>query len=245
MVNAYAMPYPDHQGGGISYGGYGDYVRAPAHFCIPIPEGLNSADAAPMLCAGITVFSPLRRNGVGPSTRVGIIGVGGLGHFGILFAAALGARDVVAISRTTAKKSDALAMGATRFIATDDEPGWAEAHAASLDLIVCAVSSPNMPLNGYLRLLAHGGLFVQVGSPEDDLPGFSPFSLMTKNAKIGGSCIGPPWEIEEMLKFAAEKKIKPWIELRSLKDANQVLVDMEKGKARYRYVLVNEKHAKA
>lgn len=245
MVNAYAMPYPEHQGGGISYGGYADYVRAPAHFCIRIPDALASTDAAPMLCAGITVFSPLRRYGAGPATRVGIVGVGGLGHFGILFAAALGACEVVAISRTSAKRADALAMGATGFVATDEDPRWPDTHRASLDLIVCTVSDPRMPLNGYLALLAHGAIFVQVGSPEGDLPSFSPFAFITKDAKLAGSCIGPPWEIEEMLRFAAEKNVKPWIQLRSLKDANQVVVDMEKGRARYRYVLVNEKHANA
>lgn len=240
MVNAYAARYPDDIGGGVSYGGFGDYVRAPGHFCVRIPEGLESADAAPMLCAGITVYSPLKRHGCGPKMRVGIVGVGGLGHFGILFAKAMGARSVTAISRTATKKGDAMDMGASGFIPTDEEKDWEIKHAKSLDLIVSTVSSPEMPLNGYLQLLANRGQFIQVGSPEDHLPGFNAFALITKDVRIGGSCIGPPWEIKEMLEFAATHNIKPWVEKRSLKDANQALMDMEMGKARYRYVLVNE-----
>jgi alcohol dehydrogenase (NADP+) len=240
FVQTYSCPYPN---GELSMGGYADYSRAPGHFVIPIPEGLDSADAAPMLCAGITTYSPLKRNGCGPGKRVGIIGVGGLGHFGLLFAKALGASKVVAISRTSTKKEDATKMGADHFIATDESKDWMTKNAGTLDLIVSTVSSPKMPLGDYLSLLATHGTFIQVGSPEDHLPGFSAFTLMTKSAKLGGSVIGPPREIAEMLKFAAEKKVKPWIQERSMKDANQTVVDMDAGDARYRFVLVHDEHA--
>ena len=130
-----------HLNGGKSYGGYSLYNRTPSNFVIKIPDSIPSAEAAPMLCGGVTVYSPLKHNGCGPGKRVGIIGVGGLGHFGVLFAKAMGADKVVAISRKGSKSADSLKMGADTYIATDDEPDWATKYARSLDLIVCTVSS--------------------------------------------------------------------------------------------------------
>lgn len=134
-------------------------------------------------------------------------------------------------------------IGADKYIATNDDKDWATPHARSLDLIVSTVSSPNMPLEQYLMLLRTNGAFIQVGAPEDSLPGFNAFSLIAKGCKIGGSAIGAPHEIEEMLELTAKKGVKPWIEKRPMKDANKVVIDMNDGKARYRYVLVNEAHA--
>lgn len=190
----------------------------------------------------ITVFSPLVKNGAGPGKRVGIVGLGGLGHFGVLFAKALGCSKVVAISRSRSKEKDALAMGADTYIATSEDEKWDRKHSRSLDLIVSTVSSPDMPLSRYLRLLRTNGQFIQVGAPEDNLPSIPAFTLIVKGCKIGGSQIGSPKEIEEMLRFAVEKGVKPWVQVRGMKEANQTVVDMEEGKARYRYVLVNEDH---
>jgi alcohol dehydrogenase (NADP+) len=159
MTGTYNGKYPD---GSKSYGGYADYCRAPGHFAIKIPDELTLAEAAPMLCGGITVYNPLVHNGAGPGKRVGIVGVGGLGHFGLLWAKALGCKEVVAISRTHSKEADAKKMGADRFIATEDE-GWAKKNGKSLDLIVSTVSSPKMPLSEYLSLLRTNGQFIQVG----------------------------------------------------------------------------------
>ena len=130
-----------YMNGGKSYGGYSKYNRVPAHFAIKIPDGLPPAAAAPMMCGGITVYSPLRRYGCGPGKKVGVIGVGGLGHFAILFARALGADQVVAISRRASKREDALKLGADKYIATEDEPNWAKENAKSLDLIISTISS--------------------------------------------------------------------------------------------------------
>ncbi|UPX11432.1 Alcohol dehydrogenase (NADP(+)) [Ascochyta rabiei] len=236
MVGTYNGKYPD---GSFSMGGYANYARVPAHFTIKIPAGLRSEDAAPMMCGGITVYSPLKKNGAGPGKRVGIVGLGGLGHFGVLFAKALGCEKVVAISRRRNKEKDAREMGATDYIATSEDEKWARKHSQSLDLIISTVSSPDMPLESYLRLLRTNGTFIQVGAPEDKLPRFGAYSLIQKGVKIGGSNIGSPKDIEEMLQFAAEKGVKPWVEQRNMKDANKSVVDMEDGKARYRYVLVN------
>lgn len=240
MIGTYNGKYSD---GSKSYGGYSDYCRAPSHFVLKIPDAIPSEEAAPMLCGGITVFAPLKKNGCGPGKKVGIVGVGGLGHFGILYAKALGADSVTAISRSAAKKEDAMKIGADKYIATNDDKDWATHHARSLDLIVSTVSSPNMPLEQYLMLLRTNGTFIQVGAPEDRLPAFNAFSLIAKGCKIGGSAIGAPHEIEEMLELTAKKSVKPWIQKRPLKDANNVVLDMDAGKARYRYVLVNEAHA--
>ncbi|KKK16707.1 hypothetical protein P175DRAFT_0496200 [Aspergillus ochraceoroseus IBT 24754] len=228
-----------HLNGDKSYGGYALYNRSTAHFVVKIPDAIPSADAAPMLCGGATLYSPLKHNQCGPGKRVGIIGLGGLGHFGVLFAKAMGADKVVAISRKAAKSADALKMGADLYIATDDEPDWATKYARTLDIIVCTVSSSKMPMAEYIGLLATDGSFVQVGLPDDGVLN-APIPHLRRRLRIGGSFIGSPDDIREMLALAAEKGLKPWIEEVPMKDANKAIVDMENGKARYRYVLVNE-----
>lgn len=160
-ANTYAGKHPN--GEGPTMGGYADYNRSHSRFVFRIPDGLPSEYAAPMMCGGITLYSPLKDNGCGPGKRVGIVGVGGLGHFGVLFAKALGADRVVGISRKEDKRESVLALGADDYIATEDDKDWASKHMHSLDLIVCTVSSAHMPLTGYLKLLATKGAFIQVG----------------------------------------------------------------------------------
>ena len=225
-------------------GGYANYWRGHSHFVFKIPDAIPSDIAAPMLCGGITAFAPLTQNGAGPGKRVGIIGLGGLGHFGVLGAKALRCDKVVVISRSGTKREDAMKMGADDFIATDEDKNWYRKHKSSLDLIVCTVSSPNMPFEQYLRLLRVNGLFILVGAPEDKIPGFGAFSLLGKGVKVGGSSIGSPKEIRQMLDLFAEKGVRTWNNNMPMKQANTAIVDMEAGKARYRIVLVNEENAK-
>ncbi|KAF1351375.1 putative NADP-dependent alcohol dehydrogenase C 2 [Delphinella strobiligena] len=240
MVGTYNAQYKEPKSG-KSMGGYATYNRTPSRFVIKIPDGVDSADAAPMMCGGVTVYSPLRQNGCGPGKKVGIVGVGGLGHFGVLFAKALGADEVVGISRKADKREEVLKLGADRYIATDDDKNWATENARSLDLIISTVSSDKMPMTEYLSLLKFRGDLIQVGAPDGgNLPPINAFTLVMGGIKIGGSLIGTPAEIEEMLQLAADKKIKPVIQKRPMKDANQAIKDMDAGKARYRYVLVNE-----
>lgn len=175
------------------------------------------------------------------SAQVGIVGVGGLGHFGVLFAKALGADEVVGISRKASKRDEVLKLGADRYIATDDDEDWANKNRRSLDLLVSTVSSAKMPLDGYLSLLKTKGTLIQVGAPDaGELPNVNAFTLIFNGIKLGGSAIGSPHEITDMLQLAADKKIHPWIEKRSMEEANKTVVDMDAGKARYRYVLCNE-----
>jgi alcohol dehydrogenase (NADP+) len=136
-VSTYGSKYPS---GAVSQGGYANYHRCPSHFVFKIPDGLPSAEAAPMLCGGITMYSPLKNFGCGPGKKVGIVGVGGLGHFGIMFAKALGADWVVGISRKTDKREDVLKMGADLYVATDDDKGELRTFCASRCYVLANMS---------------------------------------------------------------------------------------------------------
>ncbi|KAF2274228.1 putative zinc-binding alcohol dehydrogenase [Westerdykella ornata] len=237
MIGTYNGKYPN---GGKSYGGYATYNRAPSRFVIKIPDEIPSHLAAPMLCAGATTYVPLKNNGCGPGKRVGIIGLGGLGHFALLWAKALGADYIVVIGRNSNKKDDALKLGADKYVATNDEENWVKENSRSVDLLVSSASSSKMPISDYLSLLRVGGTLIQLGVPEDGPLSVPARSLIRTGVNIGGSLIGSPSEIREMFDLAARKQVKPWVQERPMKDANQAIVDMEEGKARYRYVLVNE-----
>lgn len=205
-----------------------------------IPEGLASEDASVMLCAGATVYEPLKEAGAGAETRVGIIGVGGLGHLGVLFAKAMGCRRVVAFSRRKEKERDAWSLGADEYVATAEQEGWEEKYGSSLDLIVCTVSDPRMPLQGYLGLLRPKGRFCQVGIPEEPLPQLDAMTLVLNGTSLSFSDSASPGNIREMLELAAKKGIKAWTQVRPMREVNEAVRDMEEGKARFRYVLVNE-----
>lgn len=235
FVQTYGSKYKD---GKTAQGGYAKYWRGNSHFVFKIPDAVPSEMAAPMLCGGVTTYAPLKRHGCGPGKKVGVVGIGGLGHFALLWAKALGADKVVAISRSRTKEDDARKLGADEFIATSED-GWDSKNAASLDLIISTVSSPKMPLQGYIGLLGFRGTFVQLGLPEDPLPSFAAAALIMKEVKMTGSLVGSPGEIEEMLKLASDKKVKAWIQERPMKDANQTIKDFEAGKPRYRFCLVN------
>ncbi|KAM3501161.1 hypothetical protein MY10362_005778 [Beauveria mimosiformis] len=235
-VNTYGSK---HYNGDNSYGGYALYHRAASHFVFKIPDGLAPEYAAPMLCGGVTVYSPLRHWGVGPGKKVAVAGVGGLGHFAVIFAKALGADEVVGISRKASKRDEALALGCDDYIATEDDKEWSQHNARRFDVIISTVSSAKMPIGDYMNTLALNGSMVQVGAPEEPLP-VPIFPLITGRRSLAGSAIGSPKVIREMLEFAAKNNVKPFIEKRPMSDANQAIVDMEAGKARFRYVLVNE-----
>ncbi|ROT35152.1 GroES-like protein [Sodiomyces alkalinus F11] len=226
--------------GSKAYGGYARYWRGPASFVFKIPGAIPSEIAAPLLCGGLTVYAPLTDNGAGPGKRVGIAGFGGLGHLGVLFAKALGCEKVVAISRSASKREDALRMGADEYIATADDEQWHTKHARSLDLIISTISGADFPLDKYLSLLDVKGNLIQVGAPEDPMPSFSAFSLLVGDRKVGGSTIGSRKQAREMLELAAKTNLRAWVQVRPMSEANQVVVDMDKGNARYRYVLQNE-----
>lgn len=188
-----------------------------------------------MLCAGLTVYSPLVRSHVGLGTRVGVVGIGGLGHFAVMFAAALGA-EVTAISHTSSKERDTKKMGATRFLATG-KPGWSRGQERSLDLIICTSFAREMPMEEYISLLDIGGTLIYVGIPEGRLPALPPTLMIGNNSALRGSNTGSKKEALAMLELAAKAGVKSWIELMPMDKCVEALEKVENGDARYRIVL--------
>ncbi|KAK9897902.1 putative alcohol dehydrogenase [Cystobasidium minutum MCA 4210] len=243
IVWSFGAPY--HRGnagkqGATAKGGFSKYWRGPSRFAIPIPDGIDPAEAGPLMCGGITVYSPLMHYGAGTTRKkVGVIGVGGLGHMAILFAKAMGA-EVTAISRSESKKADAEKLGATGYIATgNDVAAAAEANACSLDLIICTINPEEFKeLGDYLKLLKPYGHIVLVGIVPKPLV-LQSFQFIWSGAAVAGSTIGSPQELKEMLEFAAKHKIHPWIQKYNMDDINKALPDFKAGKPRYRFVLVN------
>lgn len=241
LVSTIGGPYQRKPVHGLrSFGGFAKAWRGPGALAIPVPEGVDPASAGPLFCGGITVFTPLRKWGAGKERkRVGVVGIGGLGHMAVMFAKAMGA-EVTAISRSDRKKADAEKLGASHFIATGSDTGKAcEQHQGKLDLIICTINPDKLPVEEYLQLLAPDGVFVIVGIPSENL-NFSGLPLVIKNAAVAGSHIGSPDEIQYMLRFAAEKKIKPWTQKYNMDDINKALKDFNAGKPEFRFVLVNE-----
>ena len=200
---------------------------------------LTHLDAAPMLCAGITSWAPLKRHNAGPGKSVGIIGVGGIGHFALIWAKALKCDKVVAISRNSLKKNDALnELGADEFIAMAEDTDWATKNAGSLDIILSTSDSADMPMKDLLGLLRLDGTFVAVGASIDSLRDINTYTLIAGMLRIEGSFWGSYKEVEEMFEFAAAQNIRPKIQKYAMAEANEVLVNQCKGKAKYKYVLV-------
>lgn len=225
-------------------GGYASHSIANEMFVFPIPEDLPSNIAAPLLCAGLTTYSPLVR-GLGKDAKgktVGVIGIGGLGHLAIQFAAALGA-EVVAFSRSNAKKEEALKMGATSFIATGEEKTWPSTNADRFDFILnCGSGVDGMDLNEYLSVLKVDAKFVSVGLPPvGNSFSVSPFSFLGQGSSFGATCLGSKKEAIEMLALAAEGKVKPWIQEYPIGSEGiaKAFESLEDGTARYRCVLTD------
>lgn len=236
ILNTYGSVWPET--GIVSQGGYSSHVRTHQQWVFPIPDQLETNLAAPMLCAGITAFSPLARNGAGPGKKVGIVGLGGIGHYGIMFAKALGA-ETWAISRTRAKEADARKLGADGFIATQED-GWEKAHRFSFDLIVnCASSSKDFDLAKYLSMMDVHGRWVSVGLPEEEGQIIKAQNLIQNGVLIGASHLGSRREMLQMLQLAADKGLKSWVEEIEIGAENlaTVMNRMKKNDVRYRFTL--------
>ncbi|CAI4897179.1 AHL_G0043900.mRNA.1.CDS.1 [Saccharomyces cerevisiae] len=230
-------PYKD---GYIAQGGFASHIRVHEHFAIPIPKNIPSPLAAPLLCGGITVFSPLSRNGCGPGKKVGIIGVGGIGHMGILLAKAMGA-EVYAFSRGQSKKEDSLKLGADHYIATSEDENWSEKYFNTLDLIViCSSSLTGVDLDKVVNVMKIGGSIVSIAAPDaSERLVLQPLGLM--GVSISSSGVGSRKEIEELLKLVSEKDIKIWVEELPISEegVNEAFTRMEKGDVKYRFTLVD------
>lgn len=193
-----------------------------------------------MLCAGLTAYSPLVRNGCGPGKKVGIVGLGGIGHFGLLFAKALGA-EVWVISRSHAKEADALKMGADGFLATSDK-GWQLPHVMTFDLIINTANSfEGFDLDAYLSLLDVHAKWVNVGLPEGDGIKVRSQTFLSNGCFFGTSHLGSRRETLEMLQLAADKGIRTWVEEVPINAQNlaKTLKRLEANDVRYRFCLVD------
>ena len=214
-------------------GGYSKHLVVREEFCLRVPEGLDLARAAPLLCAGITTWSPLRTWQVGPGSRVAVIGLGGLGHMAVKLAVGLGA-DVTVLSRSRDKEADALALGAHRLLASSDTESMRKA-SSSFDLIIDTVPVQHS-LKPYLPLLDVDGTLVLVGQigPLDEL---STVPLLFGRRRIAGSPIGGIRETQELLDFCAAKNILPDCEMIRMDEINHAFERMEKADVRYRFVI--------
>ena len=216
-------------------GGYADAIRVNSKFAIPVPEGMDSENVAPLLCGGITVYSPLKNWLARPSSRVGVVGIGGLGHMGLQFARAFGC-EVTAFSTSKDKEAEARELGAHNFVNTR-ENGEIKKAAGSLDLILSTVSA-DQDFQSFIAMLRPKGTMVVLGASPSPMQ-ISAFSLIGGQKAIAGSPSGSPRDLYEMLDVAARHKVKAITEKFAMKDANKAVEKVKKNQVRYRAVLAN------
>ena len=223
--------FPDKHLGGVTYGGYSDSIVVKEHFVLRVPANLDLAGAAPLLCAGITTYSPLRRWGVTKGQKVGVVGLGGLGHMGVKFAHALGAHTVV-FTTSPSKKDDALRLGADEVVLSKDANEMAR-HAGSFDFILDAVAAPH-DINAYINMLARDGNITMVGAPDKPLP-VGVFGLIMRRRSFSGSCIGSIAETQEMLDFCSDHNIVADVEVIPIQKVNEAYERLLKSDVKYRF----------
>jgi uncharacterized zinc-type alcohol dehydrogenase-like protein len=225
---------PDKRSGGVTYGGYSTSIVVDDHFVLRMPDNLDPAAAAPLLCAGITTYSPLREWGVGKGHKVGVVGLGGLGHMGVKFAHAMGAH-VVLFTTSPGKTQDALRLGADEVVVSRDEDAMA-VHAGTFHFILNTVAAPHN-LDAFLTLLRRDGTMTLVGAPAEPHPSPTVFNLIFKRRRLAGSLIGGIAETQEMLDFCAEHGIVSDIELIPIHQINEAWDRMVKSDVKYRFVI--------
>ena len=219
--------------GNITFGGYSDHIVADEAFVLKVPAGLDPAGAAPLLCAGITTYSPLRHWGAGPGKKIGVIGLGGLGHMALKFSHAFGAQTVQ-FTTSAGKIADAKKLGADEVILTRED-GWEKAHAGSFDFILDCVSAKH-DVTPYLGLLKRDGTLCTVGIPSEPVA-IHAFSVAMGRKSFAGSAIGGIKETQEMLDFCGKHNIVSDIEMTSFAKIDEAWERVIKGDVKYRFVL--------
>jgi len=222
---------PDKHLGGVTHGGYSESIVVDERFVLRVPANLDPAGAAPLLCAGITTYSPMRHWGVAAGQKVGVVGLGGLGHMGVKFAKALGAH-VVVFTTSPGKREDALRLGADEVVLSTD-PGEMQKHAGSFDFILDTVSADH-DLDAYLALLTLDGTITLVGAPPKPLS-VSAFSLIMGRRSVSGSNIGGIAETQEMLDFCGEHGITADVEVIPIQQVNEAYERLLKSDVKYRF----------
>ncbi len=222
---------PDKRLGGVTYGGYSESIVVDQRFVLHVPANLDLAGAAPLLCAGITTYSPMRHWGVGKGKKVGVVGLGGLGHMAVKFAHAMGAH-VVVFTTSPNKKDDALRLGADEVVVSRNA-GEMQKHAASFDFILDAVSADH-DINAFIQLLRRDGNITMVGAPDKPLP-VSVFGLIFKRRSFSGSPIGGIPETQEMLDFCGQHNITADVEVIPIQKVNEAYDRLAKADVKYRF----------
>ncbi len=223
--------FPDKHTGGVTYGGYSDSIVVDERFVLHVPSTLDLAGAAPLLCAGITTYSPMRHWGVNRGKKVGVVGLGGLGHMGVKFAHALGAHTVV-FTTSPGKKDDALRLGADEVVVSRNADEMKK-HTGSFDFILDAVSADH-DINALISLLRRDGNFTMVGAPEKPLP-VAVFGLIMARRSFSGSLIGGMPETQEMLDFCAQHNITSDVEVIPIQKINEAYERLVKSDVKYRF----------
>jgi len=232
----FTMTYgsPDAAMGGFTYGGYSNAMTVDQDFVVRIPEGLDMAGAAPLLCAGITTYSPLKHWKVGKGSKVGVVGIGGLGHMAVKIAAAMGA-EVTVFSRSTDKAADAKRLGAAHVVVSTDETQMTAA-AGTLDFIVNTVAAPHN-LDAYMNTLTRDGTMCLVGIPDKPHDSPSVMGMVFGRKSLAGSLIGGIKETQEMLDFCGKHGIVSDVEMIKMSEINDAYERMLKSDVKYRFVI--------
>ncbi|NRO95052.1 alcohol dehydrogenase catalytic domain-containing protein [Paraburkholderia sp. NMBU_R16] len=224
----------DRVTGETTYGGYSTNLVVDEAFVLRVPDNLDPAAVAPLLCAGITTYSPLRTWGASPGKKVGIVGLGGLGHMGVKLAHAMGAH-VVLFTTSASKVEDGKRLGADEVVISKDPEAMAK-HANSFDLLINTVAAQH-DLNPFIALLKRDGTMTLVGAPEHDHPSPQVFSLIMKRRRLAGSLIGGIAETQEMLDFCGQHGITSDIEMIPMQQINEAYGRMLKSDVKYRFVI--------
>jgi len=224
----------DRVTGETTYGGYSTNLVVDEAFVLRVPDNLDPAAVAPLLCAGITTYSPLRTWGIGPGKKVGIVGLGGLGHMGVKLAHAMGAH-VVLFTTSASKVEDGKRLGADEVVISKDPEAMAK-HANSFDLLINTVAAQH-DLNPFIALLKRDGTMTLVGAPEHDHPSPQVFNLIMKRRRLAGSLIGGIAETQEMLDFCGQHGITSDIEMIPMQKINEAYSRMLKSDVKYRFVI--------
>jgi uncharacterized zinc-type alcohol dehydrogenase-like protein len=219
--------------GGVTYGGYSQSIVVDEAFVLRMPQGLDPSGAAPLLCAGITTYSPMRHWNVRKGQKVGVVGLGGLGHMAIKFGKAFGAH-VVLLTTSPNKATDARRLGADEVVVSKNEAEMGK-HKESFDFILDTASAPH-DLNAYLQLVKRDGTLALVGAPEKPAP-LKAFNLLFRRRQLAGSIIGGIRETQEMLDFCGERNITSDIELIPIQQINQAYERLLRGDVQYRFVI--------
>lgn len=222
---------PDKHLGGMTYGGYSDSIVVDERFVLRVPSNLNLAGTAPLLCAGITTYSPMRHWGIGKGKKVGIVGLGGLGHMGVKFAHVLGAHTVV-FTTSSSKKEDAIRLGADEVVISHNADEMKK-HVGSFDFILDTISADH-DINAYINLLGRDGNLTLVGAPAKPL-GISAFGLIMGRRSLSGSIIGGIAETQEMLDFCGTHNITADVEVIPIQKVNEAYERLLKSDVKYRF----------